>query len=77
MMTFQNVETGDPIGKQYITLSVMYCNESVATRKFQSVVHVCEKRWSLIGQEAILLMNEDFGPCTVWQKLYSPLGQLT
>jgi hypothetical protein len=24
-----------------------------------------DKRWRLIGQEVFLLVNEDFGPCTV------------
>jgi hypothetical protein len=51
----------------YMTLSVnKYKNGSLSTREFQSFVRV------------FLLMNEDFGPCTVWHRKYTApyVGQL-
>jgi len=35
------------------------------------------KVWRLSGQQVVLLMNEDFNPCTVWQKLSKCLGRST
>jgi hypothetical protein len=33
--------------------------------------YLCRKGWRLNGQEAVLLMNEDFDSCTVWHKYYT------
>jgi len=35
---------------------------------------LAEKRWRLIGQEVFLLVNEDFGPCTVTMQPIMPAG---
>jgi len=42
--------------------SFKYSNVSVATREFLSVVHTCGERMKI---EIVLLMNENFGQCTV------------
>ena len=30
--------------------------------------NTCGKEWRFIGREAVLIIKEDSGPCTVWQK---------
>jgi hypothetical protein len=48
---------------------------SVATRKFQLIVHSCEEKdgdW--VDKQVVLLMNEDFASCTDWHKNYTTSG---
>ena len=42
-----------------------YSEVSVPTRKFLAVVHTSGERIKFDGQEAVLLMKEGFGLCTV------------
>jgi hypothetical protein len=51
---------------------------SVATRKFQLIVHSCEEKigdW--VVKQVVLLMNEDFASCTDWYKNYTTSGEPT
>jgi hypothetical protein len=48
---------------------------SVATRKFQLIVHSCEEKdgdW--VDKQVVLLMNEYFASCTGWYKNYTTSG---
>jgi hypothetical protein len=40
----------------------MGCNGSVASEKFQCIVHTGGKEIGLSGQKVVLLRNENFGP---------------
>jgi len=37
----------------------------VAIGKFRYIVRISDKGWRQSGQKAVLLINEDFDPCTI------------
>lgn len=74
----QSAETGGPVGKRYISLSMdrnlQYSNVSVASRKFKSVVHTCGDKME-VGWKTGSSANEcEFRPMyNMAQKLYNSL----
>lgn len=53
------------------TLSIVMSQFSPQNSNLLSII--VEKEWWLIGQEVVLLMNTDYGPCSAWHKKYSTL----
>ena len=63
---------------RYITrlmnMDFNYNFESDATRKFWYSVHTCGERMEGKLAKIILLIDMNFGPCTVWHKNYTTLS---
>jgi len=66
---------------RYITLSMnrdlKYSKGQLPRGSCNLLSVLIEKEWSVNGQNVVLLMNENFGPCAADEKLYSHLCRPT
>jgi len=72
--TVQSAETGGRVGSRHVALSTdrdFQYSDQLPQENSQVFFIRVEKGWRMTEQQVVLLINEDFGPCTVWHSKYT------